>query len=121
MLATTPQLKPPFRSLSDALSRLNRLAVGFQHPDDVVKDPHLSVHDKKEILTSWASDACAVEDHPRLRWLLGSPEPVALFEIQDAIARLERRSSTATASRAASEARRSDLRLGRRQPPGRAG
>lgn len=93
MLATTPQLKPPFRTLSEALARVGRPAVGFQHPDDVVKDPHLTPDEKKAILTSWTSDACAVEDHPHLRWLLGSPEPVPLFEVRDAIDRLERRAA----------------------------
>lgn len=114
MLATTPQLNPPFRSLSDALSRLSRLAIGFQHPDDVVKDPHLSLPDKRAILASWASDACAVEDHPQLRWLLGSPEPVALFEVQDAIARLERRSHGATGQGGRGQRRRPER--GAREP-----
>lgn len=91
MLQTTPQLTPPFHGVQDALSRLLRPAIGFQHPDDVVKDPDLSVSEKRAILASWASDACTVQDQPHLRWLLGSPEPVPLFEVRDALDRLERR------------------------------
>lgn len=67
-----------------------RPAVGFSGPHDVLKDPHLSLHEKREILCSWASDASAVQDEPTLRWLLGTPEPVPLDEIRDALARLDR-------------------------------
>jgi hypothetical protein len=91
MLQTTPQTRLPFEGVGDALDRLLRPAIGFHHPDDVVKDPDLSVDDKRAILSSWASDACTVADRPDLRWLLGSPEPVPLFEVIDALDRLERR------------------------------
>ena len=91
MLQTTSQTKPPFEGIGDAINRLLRPAIGFQHPDDVVKDPDLSLDEKRAILSSWASDACTVTDQPHLRWLLGSPEPVPLFEVLDAIDRLERR------------------------------
>ena len=76
-------------SLRTALERGIRPAVGFQDPDDVVKDPHLALRDKREILSSWASDASAVQDEPRLRWLLGTPEPVPLDEVRAALRRLD--------------------------------
>jgi hypothetical protein len=76
-------------SLRTALERGVRPAVGFQNPDDVVKDPHLGFHDKREILSSWASDASAVQDEPRLRWLLGTVEPVPLDEVRAAQKRLD--------------------------------
>ena len=76
-------------SLRTALARGIGPAVGFQNPDDVVKDPHLTVDDKREILASWASDASAVQDEPRLRWLLGTPEPVPLDEVRTALRRLD--------------------------------
>lgn len=76
-------------SLRTALERGLRPAVGFQNPDDVVKDPHLTFHDKREILSSWASDASAVQDEPRLRWLLGTVEPVPLEEVRAALKRLD--------------------------------
>lgn len=76
-------------SLRTALERGVRPAVGFQDPDDVVKDPHLTFRDKREILSSWASDASAVRDEPRLRWLLGTVEPVPLEEVRAALKRLD--------------------------------
>ena len=78
------------QGLRAALARGVRPAVGFTIPDDVLKDPHLSVGEKREILSSWASDASAVQDEPTLRWLLGTPEPVAFAEVRDALGRLDR-------------------------------
>ncbi|MBS0490561.1 hypothetical protein [Phenylobacterium sp. NIBR 498073] len=75
--------------LKAILERGVRPAVGFIDPLDVLKDPHLTTQQKREILCSWASDASAVQDEPRLRWLLGTPEPVRLDEIRAAIARLD--------------------------------
>jgi hypothetical protein len=40
----------------------------FEHPSDVVDDPDLSLNEKRAILASWASDACAVESTPTLRF-----------------------------------------------------
>lgn len=68
-----------------------RPAVGFLHPLDVVKDPDLDFAEKRRILSSWASDASAVEGRPTQRWLLGTDAPVHLAEIQDAMRVLERR------------------------------
>jgi hypothetical protein len=93
-LATSEQafnpkgLKAPY-SLRTALERGVRPAVGFQNPDDVVKDPHLTFDDKRDILSSWASDASAVQDEPRLRWLLGTVEPVPLDDVLAALRRLD--------------------------------
>jgi hypothetical protein len=93
-LATTEQIfdlrntRAPC-NLRTALERGVRPAVGFQSPDDVVKDPHLTFRDKREILASWASDASAVQDEPCLRWLLGTVEPVPLDDVRAALARLD--------------------------------
>ena len=76
-------------SLRTALERGVRPAVGFLNPDDVVKDPHLTFADKREILSSWASDASAVQDEPGLRWLLGTVEPVPLDDVRAAFKRLD--------------------------------
>lgn len=89
-LATTDRLIQA-QGLSAALARGVRPAVGFTIPDDVLKDPHLPLREKREILASWASDASAVQDEPTLRWLLGTPEPVPFAEVRDALLRLERR------------------------------
>lgn len=76
--------------LKDALERWLRPAVGFEHPDDVLKDPDLDIEQKRAVLSSWASDASAVKDQPALRWLLGAPAPVPLAEVRAALARLDR-------------------------------
>jgi hypothetical protein len=90
-LATTDHLIHA-QGLSAALARGVRPAVGFSSPDDVVKDPHLPLSQKRKILSSWASDASAVQDEPTLRWLLGTPEPVPFVDVRDALLRLDRRS-----------------------------
>jgi hypothetical protein len=78
------------QGLAAALSRCLRPAVGFSHPRDVLKDPHLPNSEKRAVLASWASDASAVQDEPTLRWLLGTPEPVPLADVREALARLDR-------------------------------
>ncbi len=49
----------------------------FRHPRDVVRDATLTIAEKRAILSSWASDACAIESVPALRqmpWIgLGRP------------------------------------------------
>jgi len=42
-------------------------AQAFDHPSEVVNDPDLTLNEKRAILASWASDACAVEAAPELR------------------------------------------------------
>jgi hypothetical protein len=54
-------------STSIIMSR--RLEPILGHPDDVLRDPRLTVAEKREILARWASDAHAVEDVPALRQL----------------------------------------------------
>jgi hypothetical protein len=88
-LATSEQ-QIEFQGLGAALERWLRPAVGFTHPRDVLKDPNLDLPDKRAILSSWASDASAVQDEPKLRWLLGTAEPVPLDDIREALARLDR-------------------------------
>jgi hypothetical protein len=42
-------------------------ADAFEHPQEVVNDPDLTLNEKRAVLASWASDACAVEAAPGLR------------------------------------------------------
>lgn len=72
-----------------ALDQWLRPGVGFSHPRDVLKDPLLTVSEKRAVLSSWASDASAVTDEPTLRWLWGTPEPVLLADVQEALWRLD--------------------------------
>lgn len=88
LLATTEQQIQTL-GLRAAHERWLRLAVGFQHPRDVLKDPELDLADKRAILASWLSDASAVQDQPHLRWLLGTAEPIAAADIREALARLD--------------------------------
>ena len=88
-LATTEQVIQQ-QGLGAALARWLRPAVGFSHPRDVLKDPVLDPDEKRAVLSSWASDASAVQDQPTLRWLLGTPEPVPFTEVAEALARLDR-------------------------------
>jgi hypothetical protein len=90
MLLATSNEQIRTQGLRGALERCLRPAVGFDHPRDVLKDPHLSLIDKRAILASWASDASSVQDEPGLRWLLGAPEPVPLDDVLEALQRLDR-------------------------------
>jgi hypothetical protein len=83
---------PPFLSeLADPeLDRLRHPASAFDHPRDVVRDPDLTLEEKRAILSSWASDACAVESQPALRRPLGAKQPVEFDEIVDALRSLEK-------------------------------
>jgi hypothetical protein len=77
------------QGLGAALERWLRPAVGFSHPRDVLKDPGLNLAEKRQVLASWASDASSVREEPSLRWLLGTPEPAPLADVQEALARLD--------------------------------
>ena len=49
------------------LDELLHPAQAFEHPFHVVNDPDLTLNEKRGILASWASDACALEAAPTLR------------------------------------------------------
>ncbi len=83
------EIAAPVKGLREARERLLRPAVGFRHPMEVVKDQDLDLAEKRAILSSWASDACAVEGRPQLRWLLGTDGPVLLGEVLEALRRLD--------------------------------
>ena len=63
-------------------------AGAFRTPMEVVNDPDMTTQEKRAILASWASDACAVEAAPDLRQPTGSP-PVRFDDIMDALKRLD--------------------------------
>jgi hypothetical protein len=86
----TSDFKPPVARVSEARQRLLRPALGFNRPADVLKDPLLQDSEKQAILSSWASDACAIEGHPDLRWFIGSDGPVPINKVLEALRRLER-------------------------------
>jgi hypothetical protein len=70
------------------LDRLLHPAGAFQTPMEVVNDPDMTTQEKRAILASWASDACAVEAAPDLRQPIGA-SPVRFDDILDALKRLD--------------------------------
>jgi len=63
-------------------------AGAFASPADVVRDADLTLNEKRAILASWASDACALESAPELR----EPEEgrvVRFDDIMDALKQLD--------------------------------
>jgi hypothetical protein len=62
----------------------------FSHPRNVLEASDLSAEDKREILASWVSDACAVEGAPAWRRLPGSLALVAVDDILQALQALDR-------------------------------
>ena len=63
-------------------------AGAFRTPIEVVNDPDLTTQEKRAILASWASDACAVEAAPALRQP-GGTSPVQFDDIMEALKRLD--------------------------------
>jgi hypothetical protein len=65
-------------------------AKAFSTPADVVRDPYLTLSEKRAILASWASDACAVPSSPSLRAPPLAPQPVSFDDVMDALQALDR-------------------------------
>ena len=72
-----------------SLDELLHPAHAFGHPSQVINDPDLTLNEKRAILASWASDACAVEAAPELR---APPQgsSVRFDDIMDALRTLDR-------------------------------
>jgi hypothetical protein len=70
------------------LDRLLHPAGAFRTPMEVVKDPDMTIQEKRAILASWASDACAVEASPDLRQPPSAPT-IRFDDIMDALKRLD--------------------------------
>src|SRR5689334_24198607 len=71
------------------LESLLHPAQAFEHPSNVVQDPDLTRNEKRAILASWASDACAVEAAPALRAPPGA-SVVTVDEILEALCALDK-------------------------------
>lgn len=79
--------------MSDRIDRLDldhllHPANAFTHPSEVVADPDLTLNEKRAILASWASDACAIEAAPDLRAAPQGP-PVRFDDIMQALRTLD--------------------------------
>jgi hypothetical protein len=62
----------------------------YDRPSDVAADALLTIEERRAILSSWASDACAVHSTPALRQAPFAAEPVTFDEIMDALLSLDR-------------------------------
>jgi hypothetical protein len=80
------------------LDALLHPAQAFAHPSDVLHDPDLTLSEKRAILASWASDACAVESAPDLR-VNASGEVVRWDDIMNALRRLDKQAASAVPAR----------------------
>lgn len=77
------------RGLEFELDQLLNPAAVFGHPRDVLNDSDLTRQEKRAILSSWASDACAVKSAPQLRHPPGATAPVSFDDIIDALRTLD--------------------------------
>ena len=114
---------PKHASIDPELDDLLHPAQAFERPRDVVDDPDLTVNEKRAILASWASDACAVEAVPALRRPPGSRRLVTVDEILQALRTLDKiaQSDGPQAVWARRQVRRealSEFRNRRRREPG---
>src|ERR1700751_468429 len=88
----SPRGNSPAYDLDDLLHP----ARAFAHPRDVVADADLTLNEKRAILATWASDACAVEAAPALRCAPGSEGPVSVDAILEALRDLDRQARAST-------------------------
>ena len=84
------RLAPLCSDIDPELDSLLHPASAFDHPQDVVRDPDLTTEEKRAILSSWASDSCAVESQPAMRLPPGAKQPVGFDNIVDALRSLDR-------------------------------
>jgi hypothetical protein len=75
------------------LNQLLHPAQAFGHPSDVLGDPDLTLNEKRAVLASWASDACAIAMVPELRQKPGMARPVTFDDVMDALRALDRQAS----------------------------
>lgn len=72
-------------ALETEADRLLNPSRFYDHPRDVLLDQSLSLVEKRAILSSWASDACAVESHPDLRQPPRASRVLVFDDIMDAL------------------------------------
>lgn len=86
---TAKERVDPIRADGLDLDALLHPAKAFSHPINVVNDPDLTLNERRAILSSWASDACAPEAAPHLR-VNASGDVVPWDAIMDALRMLDR-------------------------------
>jgi hypothetical protein len=88
--------RTPHRDEFD-LNDLLHPAQAFSHPTEVVADPDLTLQEKRAILASWASDACAVDSVPALRHAGPGSPPVGFDDVMDALRLLDKEAHESSA------------------------
>lgn len=85
-------LQMEYSGVDDAfdLNDLLHPAQAFSHPSEVVNDPDLTLNEKRAILASWASDACAIEAAPSLRCAPGGKKLVCFDDVMEALCALDK-------------------------------
>jgi hypothetical protein len=85
-------LKTEYTASNDGfdIDSLLHPAQAFEHPSHVVNDPDLTLNEKRAILASWASDACAIEAAPALRYAPGGKKPVRFDDVMEALRTLDK-------------------------------
>jgi hypothetical protein len=86
---TAKECVNPIRADGLDLDALLHPAKAFSRPMNVVNDPDLTLNEKRAILSSWASDACAPEAAPHLR-VNAAGDVVRWDDIMDALHTLDR-------------------------------
>ena len=89
MRPTTAPCDSPSENNVFELDALLHPGTVFDHPNDVVAHPKLSLSEKRAILASWASDASAIASCPALRAPPGLKKPVSIDEILEALTALD--------------------------------
>lgn len=74
------------------LNQLLHPAQAFGHPSEIVNDPDLTLNEKRAILASWASDACAIEAAPDLR-SNARGAPVRFDDVMEALRTLDKQAN----------------------------
>jgi len=86
-------LSPSSTGIAPELDALLHPEGAFAHPRNLLADPELTLNEKRAILASWASDACAVEAAPALRQPPGADKPVTVDEILEALCELDKQAA----------------------------
>lgn len=98
------------------LDELLHPARAFGHPSEVVADPDLTLNEKRAILASWASDACALEAAPDLRCAPGANRPVPYDDVMEALRQLDRLANASSTDQARYRRLLRRRRLGEHRP-----
>jgi len=85
---TTPPARP--QTADSDLDRLLHPAQFYDRPADVLTDHSLKPSEQRAILSSWASDACAIDSKPILRQPSFAARPATFDDVMDALMELDR-------------------------------